>query len=68
MYRRFPFTIVLKKAVEETPHPCRVKIDPGSKVTGLAILKDLQVLWAAELTHRGQAIKDALLSRRQLRR
>ena len=68
IYRRFPFTIVLKKTVEETPQPCRVKIDPGSKVTGLAILKDLQVLWAAELTHRGQAIKDALLSRRQLRR
>jgi 5-methylcytosine-specific restriction endonuclease McrA len=68
IYRRFPFTIVLKKTVEETPQSCRVKIDPGSKVTGLAILKDLQVLWAAELTHRGQAIKDALLSRRQLRR
>jgi hypothetical protein len=69
IYRRFPFTIVLKKAVEETPHPCRVKIDPGSKTTGLAILQDNRVIWAkAELTHRGQAIKDALLSRRQLRR
>jgi len=68
IYRRFPFTIVLKKTVEETPKPCRLKIDPGSKVTGLAVLKDSQVLWAAELAHRGQAIKNALLSRHQLRR
>jgi 5-methylcytosine-specific restriction endonuclease McrA len=69
--RRYPFTIVLKRSVE-SPHvePLRVKIDPGSKVTGLAIVNDAygEVVFAAELTHRGQAIKKALDSRRAVRR
>ena len=46
----------------------QIKVDPGSKTTGLAILKSAKVVWAAELTHRSQTIKDALLSRRQLPR
>ena len=69
--RRYPFTIVLKSAVE-SPHvePLRVKLDPGSKVTGLAIVNDVsgEVVFAAELTHRGQAIKKALDGRRAVRR
>ncbi|MEO0988936.1 MAG: RNA-guided endonuclease IscB [Cyanobacteria bacterium J06639_14] len=68
VFRQHPFTIILNKAVEEAPEPCQLKIDPGSKVTGLALLKGDVVLWAAEMTHRGQRIKEALLSRRQLRR
>jgi len=68
VYRRYPFTIILKKEVKATPEPCELKIDPGAKTTGLAILKGNQVLWGANLHHRGQAIKAALLSRRQLRR
>lgn len=48
--------------------PCEIKIDPGSKTTGLAVLLGNQVVWAAELAHRGQQIQNALLSRRQLRR
>jgi 5-methylcytosine-specific restriction endonuclease McrA len=70
VYKRYPFTIILHDTdaddctVEET----RVKIDPGSQTTGLAILQENKVIWAAELVHRGRAIKDALLSRRQLRR
>ena len=46
----------------------RLKIDPGSKVTGLAILKENRVVFAAELTHRGLAIKATLESRRAIRR
>jgi 5-methylcytosine-specific restriction endonuclease McrA len=69
VYKRYPFTIILKRAVTDpVVPPCRLKIDPGSKTTGLAILQNDRVVWAAELTHRGQSIKDALLSRRQLRR
>jgi 5-methylcytosine-specific restriction endonuclease McrA len=69
VYRRFPFTIILKEAHPEAPvSSLQLKLDPGSKVTGIALLKDFQVIWAAELTHRGAAIQDALLSRRQLRR
>ncbi|MEM8640568.1 MAG: RNA-guided endonuclease IscB [Cyanobacteria bacterium P01_G01_bin.54] len=68
VYRRYPFTIILTKVVNETPESCQLKLDPGSKTTGIAILKGNQVLWGANLQHRGQAIKASLLSRRQLRR
>jgi 5-methylcytosine-specific restriction endonuclease McrA len=68
IYRRYPFTLILKKEVYDQPKPCQLKIDPGSQTTGLALLLDNAVVWAGELTHRGQQIKDALTSRCQLRR
>jgi 5-methylcytosine-specific restriction endonuclease McrA len=68
VFRQFPFTIILKKEVEATPEPLELKIDPGSKTTGFAILKGNKVIFGAELTHRGQAIKASLESRRSLRR
>jgi 5-methylcytosine-specific restriction endonuclease McrA len=68
VFRRYPFTIILKKAVDTVPDPLVLKIDPGSKTTGFAILNNHQVIFAAELTHRGQAIKATLESRRALRR
>jgi 5-methylcytosine-specific restriction endonuclease McrA len=48
----------------------RLKIDPGSKTTGLAIVSQEsgEVVFAAELNHRGAAIKSSLDSRRSLRR
>ncbi len=66
--RRFPFTIILKKEVDATPEPIEIKIDPGSKTTGFALRQGNKVLFGAELTHRGQAIKASLESRRNLRR
>ncbi len=72
VYRRFPFTIILKEREGGDVQPVALKIDPGSKTTGLALVADFKsgkrVIWAAELTHRGPAIRDALLSRRQQRR
>jgi 5-methylcytosine-specific restriction endonuclease McrA len=68
VFRRFPFTIILKKEVNATPEPISIKLDPGSKVTGIALVQACQVIWGAELTHRGQAIKASLESRRSLRR
>lgn len=70
VYRRFPFTLILKRAVElaEPVKPITVKVDPGSKTTGIALVQSGKVIFAAELTHRGQAIKDALESRRAIRR
>jgi 5-methylcytosine-specific restriction endonuclease McrA len=73
VFRRFPFTLILKGEVAEpTPEvqPLRVKLDPGSRTTGIALVNDAtgEVVFAAELTHRGQQIRDALLSRRQIRR
>jgi 5-methylcytosine-specific restriction endonuclease McrA len=70
VFKRYPFTIILRDREVETSTvaECRLKIDPGAKTTGLAILQGNIVLWAAELTHRGFAIRDALTTRRQLRR
>lgn len=68
VFRQFPFTIILKKEVTEEPAKSHLKLDPGSKTTGIAILASTNVVWAAELTHRGQAIKDSLESRSSQRR
>ncbi len=71
VYRHFPFTLILKRAVEHpTLHPLRLKIDPGSQTTGLALVNDAsgEVVWAAELTHRGRQIKQRLDQRRAARR
>ncbi|MGA7606071.1 MAG: RNA-guided endonuclease IscB, partial [Anaerolineales bacterium] len=68
--RRYPFTIILKErmAVESVVHAHAVKIDPGSKTTGMAVVNDSGwVVWAAEIEHRGQPIRDRLLARRQQR-
>jgi len=70
IFRKYPFTIILKKSCPDTPvEPLRIKIDPGSKTTGLALVNDAtgEVVWAAELQHRGFVIRASLTSRRQLR-
>ena len=39
--RRYPFTLILKAGERaEAADPLRLKIDPGSKTTGLALLND----------------------------
>jgi 5-methylcytosine-specific restriction endonuclease McrA len=71
VFRRFPFTIILKEPVEHPDsHPLQLKIDPGSKTTGLALVNAAtgDVVFAAEIAHRGQAIKKALDQRRAVRR
>ncbi len=71
IYRRFPFTIVLKDRLAEecVVHPHAVKVDPGAQTTGLAVVNEVgRVVWAGELEHRGFAIRDRLLARRGLRR
>ena len=68
VFRVYPFTIILKREVIATPEPIEIKIDPGSKTTGIALKQGDKVLFGAELTHRGQAIKNSLESRRALRR
>ncbi len=70
VFRRYPFTIILKENSRRRTQPLRLKIDPGSKTTGLAIVNDRsgKVVFAAELSHRGWLIKKNLKSRRDLRR
>jgi 5-methylcytosine-specific restriction endonuclease McrA len=70
IFRRFPLTLILKEAKPDTEvEPVRLKIDPGSQTTGLALVNDStgEVVFAAEIQHRGFQIRDALTSRRQLR-
>jgi len=68
VFRVFPFTLILKKAIDSpTIKLLTLKLDPGSKHTGIALLDGENVIWCAELEHRGYQIKEALLSRRQLR-
>ena len=68
VYRRFPFTIILKKECISNQQKLQLKIDPGSQATGLALVQDAQVVWVAELNHRGSLIKKKLDSRRASRR
>ncbi len=67
-----PFTILLKGREEGSVQGIEVKIDPGSKTTGIALVGHFQgirtVLWAANLHHRGGAVRSSLDSRRSLRR
>ncbi len=70
VYRRFPFTIILKGPVEEpSVDPLRLKLDPGATTTGIAIVNQAsgEVVFAADLTHRGFAITASLIRRRSVR-
>ena len=73
VYRLHPFTIILKDRADGDIQPVEVKIDPGSKTTGIVLVGHFEqqgavVLFGANLNHRGQAIKNNLESRRSLRR
>jgi 5-methylcytosine-specific restriction endonuclease McrA len=71
VYRRYPFTLILKAEVQNPEvTPLRIKLDPGSRTTGIAVVDDAsgEVIFAAELSHRGQKIKESLESRRAVRR
>ena len=70
VFRHQPFTIILKYAVKSSVEDLRLKIDPGSKFTGIALVNDGtgEVVWGADIQHRGMVIKNALESRRSLRR
>jgi RRXRR protein len=39
--RRYPFVVMLKESrPADVPAPLRVKLDPGSKTTGIAVVND----------------------------
>lgn len=77
VHKMRPFTIRLKDRTVETStlQPIRIKIDPGSKTTGVTVIREddadpeqQQVLMLMEVEHRGAHIKDALTQRRAFRR
>jgi 5-methylcytosine-specific restriction endonuclease McrA len=84
VHRLVPFTIRLVDRLQENSvlQPVRLKLDPGSKTTGIALVREFEetnaetgeihkialVVFLAELHHRGDAIRDALTQRRAFRR
>src|ERR1700757_1121075 len=84
VHRVVPFVIRLvdRLAYACTLQPLRIKLDPGSKATGVALVRDtaipdartgeLQrgaaVLSLFQLVHRGRQISEALTARRAMRR
>ena len=75
VHRLVPFVIRLvdKHAVDCALQPLRLKLDPGSKATGIALVREtdsgsVAVLNLVELVHRGHKISEALTARRQMRR
>ncbi|MEN8216641.1 MAG: RNA-guided endonuclease IscB [Pseudomonadota bacterium] len=72
VYKRYPFTIILKDRVGGEVQPVELKFDPGSKTTGIALVghfeRGLEIVFGANLNHRGQKIQKDLESRRANRR
>ena len=70
MHKMFPFTIRLVDRELESSEiqPIVIKIDPGSKETGIAIVREGEdkthhALYFINLKHRGQQIRDALFKK-----
>jgi 5-methylcytosine-specific restriction endonuclease McrA len=74
IHSMYPFTIRLvhRTVQESAKQPLRCKLDPGSKVTGIAVVREEAetqvVLSLIELTHRGPVIREALQTRAGKRR
>lgn len=75
VHRLMPFVIRLVDRHAETCsfQPLRLKLDPGSKTTGMALAREreeggIAVLNLFELVHRGRQISEALTQRRAFRR
>lgn len=70
VHQTYPFTIRLKENVEfKTPETYTLKIDPGSKQTGLALVdSNHNVCFLAVIEHRASHIKSLLETRHGARR
>ena len=72
VHKRYPFTIRLKDRVGGETQPLKLTLDPGSKESGIAIVRedgeDRHVLCLFTLIHRGLQIREALDQRRAFRR
>ena len=84
VHRLMPFSIrLVDRTVNESAlQPVKIKLDPGSKTTGIALVREsetvddatgeihttVHVLNLFELHHRGKQISESLTARRQMRR
>ena len=64
LFRRNPFTILLKNREGGKVQRVELKLDPGSQVSGIALVADFKrgetLIWAGHLEHRGHLIKARL--------
>ena len=72
VFRKHPFTIILTEREGGHTQDTQLKIDAGSRTTGLALVghfkRGKRLIWAGNLHHRGLQIKLDLESRQALRR
>ena len=69
IFRRYPFTLILKQEIDAIKPSLELRIDPGSKFTGFALVTPKgEVIWGMELEHRGSQISQALTKRAGFRR
>lgn len=68
VHNYYPFVIRLKFDVKEQTETFIIKIDPGSKETGIAILHENLAIFLAIIQHRGLEVKRSLKKRRAHRR
>jgi 5-methylcytosine-specific restriction endonuclease McrA len=74
VHKRYPFSIRLVDRFQEDSvlQPLTLKIDPGSKTTGIALVREAgpkaEVVSLIELMHRGEEIKKKLKQRAAFRR
>lgn len=67
--RLHPFTIRLRDRVGGETQEVGLKVDPGAKTTGLALVReDGEVLFLAEIEHRGERIHKSMRQRAGYRR
>ena len=73
LYRVFPTVVILMdvdaRTIPDLPS-FRIKIDPGSKYTGIAIIRNDtdEFVYAMQIEHRGDAVRAALNKRKNARR
>ena len=72
VYRRYPFTIILKdRAGGDTQH-IDIKIDPGTKYTGMALVgwfkRGPRCIYGLHIKHRGDMVRQSMVQRAASRR
>lgn len=73
LYRVFPTVVILMDMDARKIHDLpsyRIKIDPGSKYTGIAIVRNDtdELVYAMQIEHRGDAVRAGLQKRKMARR
>ena len=69
VFRPYPFTLILKYESKSVEPFLEIRVDPGSKKTGFALVNQKnECIWGMELEHRGQQISESLSLRAGFRR